>query len=153
MSSLFTVNGLHLRHNFWFPLTFYFTGVRHGPWRQSCNQILASFEVFSQTQSPLGNVERLGNRSGADVIGNSCIACLAHLIVLYDVVCRTDPTARSETHKLCDSALQRLGVLTSELHFDEHSYLDLLLGARPSLQTGGWDRSLGRNHYRSSTSA
>ena len=65
--------------------------------------------------------------------GSSCIACLAHLAILCEAVCRTDPASRSEIYKSCDSALQRLGVLTSQLCFDEHSYLDLLLGVCPSL--------------------
>ena len=66
------------------------------------------------------------------MISSSCIACLAHLAVLYEVVCRTDPVA-GEMYALCDSALRRLGVLTSELHLDECTYLDLLLAVRPSL--------------------
>jgi hypothetical protein len=95
------------------------------------------------------------------VISSSCIACLAHLAILYDAVCRTDPAGRSELYNLCDSALQRLGALTLELHLEEYTYLDLLLGVRLFLrcfpmamaQTGYWDRTLGINHYRSSTPA
>ena len=111
-------------------LTLSIPGVKFGPWRRSCDQILASLEEFSQ--SLLGNMKRFrecGDKSGADVIGSSCIACLAHLVVLYEVVCRTDPAA-VEMYNLCDSALQRLGILTSELCFDEYTYLDLLLGVR-----------------------
>ena len=73
-----------------------------------------------------------GDKCGAEVLGSSCIACLAHLAILYEVVGRTDPVARPEMYNLCDSALQRLGTLTSELRFDEYTYLDLLLGVRPS---------------------
>jgi hypothetical protein len=102
-----------------------------------------------------------GDNSGAEEIGSSCIACLAHLAILYEAVCRTDPVGSSELRNLCDSALERLGRLTSELRFDEYTYLDLLLGVRPSLfcfpmsmaQTGDWDRTLGRNRCRSSTPA
>jgi hypothetical protein len=112
----------------------------------------------------LGNIERfreLGDKSGVDVISSTCIACLAHIAILYEVICRTDPVAGSEFYNLCDLALQRLGVLTSELQFDEYTHLDLLLGVCPSLccfllsmtQTGDWDRTLGINHYRSSTPA
>jgi hypothetical protein len=103
----------------------------------------------------------LGDNSGAEVIGSSCIACLAHLAILYEAVCRTDPVGSLEPRNLCDSALERLGTLTSEVHFDEYTYYDLLLGVRPSLscfpismaQTGDRDRILGRNRCRSSTPA
>ena len=102
-----------------------------------------------------------GDRSGADIIVGGCIACLAHLAVLCDVVCRTDPQVAVEAYNLCDSALQRLGMLTSEFQLDGYTYFDLLLGVRPSLhyfpvmttQTGDWDRTLGRNCYQSSTPA
>jgi len=71
-----------------------------------------------------------------------------------------DPVT-GEVNTLCASALQRLGMLTSELHLDEYTYLDLLLGVSLSLcrflttvaQMGDWDRILGGNRYRSSTSA
>ena len=108
-------------------------GVKLGLWRRSCNQILASLEEFSQ--SLLNNIKRFrehGDKNGVDVIGSSCIACLAHLALLYEVYCRIDPVA-GETYNLCDSALQRLGTLTSELRFDEYTYLDLLLGVCLSL--------------------
>jgi hypothetical protein len=112
----------------------------------------------------LANVKRfreLGDNSGADVTGSNCIACLAHLAIFYETVCRTDPVGRSELYNLCDSALQRLGTLTSELRFDEYTHLDLLLGVRPFLRclpvtmtkTGGWDRTLGISRYRSSMPA
>ena len=101
-----------------------------------------------------------GDKAGAEVIGSSCIACLAHLAVLYEVVGRVDPLA-GNAGDLCDSALQRLGNLTSDLGFDEYTYLDLPLGVRPSLrrfltaviQTGDWDRTLGGNRYQFSTPA
>ena len=113
-------------------LTLSAPGIKLGSWRRSCDQILASLEEFSQKL--LSNIKRFrehGDKSGADVISSSCIACLAHLAVLYEVVCRTDPVAK-EMHNLCDVALQRLGMLTSELRFEEYTYLDLLLGVRLS---------------------
>jgi len=100
------------------------------------------------------NVKRFReyDKAGADLIGSSCIACLAHLAVLYEVIGRMYPDAR-EMCDLCDSALRRLGNLTSDLHFDEYTYLDLPLGVRPFFcrfltlmaQTGDWDRMLGGN--------
>jgi hypothetical protein len=143
-------------------LTFLAPDVKLGLWRQSCDQILASLEGLSL--SLLSDVKRfyeLGDKSGAEVVGSSCVACLAHLAILYESVCRTDPASGFELYNLCDSALQRLGALTSELHLDEYTHLDLLLGVRLFLrcftmamaQTGGRDRTLGRNRYRSSTLA
>jgi len=99
-------------------------------WRRSCDQTLAPLEEFSQKL--LGNVKRFreyGSTSAVEVIGSSCIACLAHLAVLYEAVCRTDPVIRG-MHGLCDSALRNLGMLTSELELEEYTYLDLLLGVR-----------------------
>ena len=94
------------------------------------------------------------------MIGSCCIACLAHLAIIYEVICRTGAVTE-EMWNLCDSALRKLGRLTSELHFEEYTYIDLLLGVRPSLrcllavvtQTGDLYRNLGRNRYRSTTSA
>lgn len=67
------------------------------------------------------------------MVGSSCVACLAHLAILYEVVCRTDPTAGFEMYESCDSALERLGTITSDFQFNEYTYHDLLLGVRPSL--------------------
>ena len=60
-------------------------------------------------------------------------------------------------YELCDSALQRLGMITSDHHFDEYTYHDLLLGVRRSFrfsiaiaEAGDWSRNLGRNRYPSS---
>ena len=126
-------------------LTLSVPGAKPGPWRRSCDKILVSLEEFSR--SLLDNVKifrKHGDKSGADVISSNCIACLAHLAVLCEVVCQTDPLSR-EAYSLCDSALQRLGMLTSEFNSDEYTHLDLLLGVRLSLfyslaviaQTGG----------------
>lgn len=136
-------------------------GTRLGLWQQSCDRIIASLEEFSQNL--LGNVitfREHGDESGVEVIGSSCITCLAHLAVLYEVVGRVDPDARG-MYNLCDSALQRLGKLTLDLRFEEYTCLDLLLGVCPfphhylrSITQGiDWDRFLGRNRSRSSTSA
>jgi len=102
-------------------------------WRQSCNRALAPLEEFSQHL--LRNVKRFreyGDKTGADMIGGTCIPCFAHLAILYEAVCRTDPFPE-EMYNLCDLALHRLGVLTSELQLEEYTYLDLLLGVCPSL--------------------
>ncbi|KAF9643913.1 hypothetical protein BDM02DRAFT_3132089 [Thelephora ganbajun] len=110
--------------------------VRLGLWRQSCNRILESLEEFSQDL--LDNIKTFrehDDKIGVDVIGSSCITCLAHLAILYEVISRVDPVAKVEMDNRCDSALQRLGTLTSELHFDEYTYLDLLLG-------DSWKKSL-----------
>ena len=62
------------------------------------------------------------------MIGSSCIACLAHLAILCEVISRANPVAEVEMCNPCDSVLERLGTLTSQLRFDEYTYLDLLLG-------------------------
>ena len=136
-------------------------GVELGFWRRSCDHIIASLEEFSQNL--LDNLKRFreyGDKNRADELSSSCIASFAHLATLYDAVCRMDPVDR-EMHIRCESALQRLGMLTSELHLDEYTYLDLLLGVRLSLccflmmaaQMGDWNRNLGRNRCQSSTTA
>ena len=134
-------------------------GVRLGFWRQSCDQISGFLEDFSKDLFENSRTFReQGNESGAELICSSCITCLAHLAILYDVVCRKDPVAGSEMYELCDSALQRLGMITSEHHFDEYTYLDLLLEVRWFLcfsvvitETGDRNRHRGRNRYPSST--
>jgi len=108
-------------------------GIKLGFWRRSCDQVLAPLEEFSRDL--LNNVKRFreyGDKNGADVLSSSCIACLAHLAILYEVVCRTDPVA-GEMYVLCDLALERLGMLMSELQLDKYTYLDLLLGVRLTL--------------------
>ena len=129
--------------------------ARLGLWRQSCDEVLASLEDFSQKL--FENIKRFreyGDKAGADLISSNCIACLAHLAVLYEVAGRIYPDA-GEIFTQCDFALRRLGALTSDLQSDEYTCLDLLLGVRPFLcyfltvmtKTGNcWDRSLGKNH-------
>jgi len=123
-------------------------GVELGFWRQSCDQILAPLEEFSQRLlRKTKGFRDDDDKNRADVVSSSCIACLAHLAILYEVICRTDPVAE-ETYALCDSALQRLGILTSELHLDEYTCLDILLGVRPSLATSRswllkWEAGIG----------
>ena len=131
-----------------------------GLWRQSCDLVLASLELFSL--SLLDDMKRfreLGDRGGVEVISSCCIACLAHLAILYEAVCRMYPVPGFELYDFCDSTLERLGILTSELRLDEYTHLDLLLGVRPFLhrflvvmaQMGDRNRTLGTNRYRSST--
>ena len=102
--------------------------------RQSCDRIIAPLEEFSR--GLLDNIETFrdhGDKIGVEVIGNNCIACLAHLAVLYEVVGRSDPVAEAEMYNPRDLTLQRLGTLTFKLHFDEYRHHDLLLGVRLSL--------------------
>ena len=106
--------------------------LKIGLWQQSCDRTLASLEDLSQKL--LENIKIFRDHSdkiGADVIGSSCITCLAHLAILCEVFSRRNPVARG-MYDLCDSALQRLGMQTYELQLEEYTYLDLLLGVRPS---------------------
>ena len=66
------------------------------------------------------------------MIGSSCIACLAHLAILSEAACRMNSAVEFERYEPCDWALKSLGEITSELCFEEYTYLDLLIGVRPS---------------------
>ena len=93
--------------------------------------MLELLEDFSQRLiDNIKTFRKHGDNNGADSVSSSCIACLAHLATLYDDIGRTDPSTKAEMDTLCDSALARLGTLSSELQFDEYTYLDLLLGVR-----------------------
>lgn len=107
--------------------------INLGLWQQSCDQTLISLEEFSRNLlRSIGRFRDYGDKNRADVISSSCITCLAHLAILHEVACRVG-RVDGEMYALCDSALQRLGMLTSEFYLDEYTYLDLLLGVRPSL--------------------
>ena len=130
-------------------------------WRRSCDRTLTSLESFSRgLLRKLRNFQKDRNVGGADVIGSSCIACLAHLAILSEAVYRVDPIVKSETYEPCDWALQSLGEITSELCFDEYSYLDLLTGVGQPLfhfttvmtEAVNWAHRIpGRNRCRPST--
>ena len=93
--------------------------------------MLESLEEFSKKL--LDNIKTFrqhGDKNGTDEVSASCIASLTHLAFLYEAISRNDPTVEAKMNSLCDSALRRLGTLTSELRFDEYTYLDLLLGVR-----------------------
>ena len=93
--------------------------------------MLESLEEFSKKLLDDIKTFRLhGDKSGTDVVSCSCIASLANLALPYEVVSRNGPSSETKVDSLCDSALRRLGTLTSELRVDEYTYLDLLLGVR-----------------------
>ena len=97
--------------------------------------MLESLEDFSQKLfSNVKTFREHGDKSGADIVSSSCIACLSHLAVVYGVTGQTDPAAQARMDRLWGLALQRLGELTSGLQSDEYSYLDLLLGVRLNLR-------------------
>lgn len=98
--------------------------------------MLESLEEFSQKL--LDNIKTFrqhGDKNGADVISDVCTASLTHLALLYEIVSRNDSSVKVKMDSLCDSALRRLGTLTSELRIEEYTYLDLLLGVRPTCFT------------------
>jgi hypothetical protein len=93
--------------------------------------MVESLEEFSQKLlDDIKTFRKHGDKNGAEVVSGICIACMAHLAILYDIVSNNDPSAKAEVDSLCDSTLRSLGELTLELHFDEYTYLDLLLGVR-----------------------
>jgi len=128
-------------------------GVKLGIWRRACDQISILLEdlskiLFENTRT----FRKQGNENGTDVSYSSCVICLAHLAILYNAVCHTDPAAGSEMYGLCDSALERLGMITSEHHLDEYTHLDLLLGvcwtfysSKTIAETRDRNRNLGGN--------
>jgi hypothetical protein len=96
--------------------------------------MVESLEKFSEKLlDDIKMFRKHGDKNGAEVVSGICIACLAHLAILYDIVSSNDPSAKAEVDGLCDSVLRSLGELTLELHFDEYTYLDLLLGVRLTL--------------------
>jgi len=102
-------------------------------WMQSCDQLVLLLENHSQTL--LFNLQRfqeLGDKSGAGVIRSSCVNCLAHLAALCEALGQIEGT-RTQFDTLCDSSLERLCELARDMHMEEYTRLDLLLGVRATL--------------------
>ena len=84
---------------------------------------------YSQTLlSNLQRFQELGNANGAGIIRASCVNSLAHLAVLCETLRKIEPTLQAELDDLCDSTLERLGVLAQDMYMEEYTRLDLLLG-------------------------
>lgn len=99
-------------------------GFQFDIWKKSCDQLASVMGECSQTL--LLNLQRfqeLGDKSGAATIRSSCVNCLAHLAVLYQVL-------GPESESLCDSTLERLSELAGDMRTEEYTRLDLLLGVR-----------------------
>lgn len=93
--------------------------------------MLESLDEFSQKLlDDITTFRHHRDKNGADVVSGICIACLTQVATLCEVIGRNDPSAKAGMDSLCDSTLQKLGALTSELCFDEYTCLDLLLGVR-----------------------
>ena len=95
----------------------------------------------SYSQTLLYNLRRfqeLGDKRGAAMIGSSCVDCLAHLAVLCEALSKIEPAPQTGPDNLCDSTLERLGKLAGDMHMEEYTRLDLLLGVRTTYngQTG-----------------
>lgn len=78
----------------------------------------------------LQKFQELRDDSGAGIIRNSCVNCLAHLAILCDTLrvhYQMEPTQR-ELDTLCESALGMLSKLAQDMHGEEYTRLDLLLG-------------------------
>ena len=107
--------------------------VQLGIWMQSCDQLVFLMDNYSQTL--LFNLQRfqeLGDKSGPGVIRSSCVNCLAHLAVLCEALGQIEPT-RTQLDRLCDSSLERLCELARDMHTEEYTRFDLLLGVRAVL--------------------
>ena len=100
--------------------------------------MVALLDDYSRTLlSNLQKFQELGNKAGAEVIGTSCVNCLAHLAVLCDTLSKIEPAPQMELDVLCDSTLERLGELARDIHMEEYTHLDLLLGVRMILWRPG----------------
>jgi len=77
----------------------------------------------------LQKFQELRDETGAGIIRNSCVNCLAHLAALCEAirVYQMEPAQR-ELDTLCESALGRLSVLAQDMYGEEYTRLDLLLG-------------------------
>lgn len=100
-------------------------------WKQSCDQLIVLLEGCSEDL--LHNLRafiEIEDNSGAEIIWNSCITCLAYLAVLCEFVGRTEPTDGPAMNAICDSSLEKLGRLTEDIRSEEYTHFDLLLGVR-----------------------
>lgn len=90
--------------------------------------MVSNLRLYSETL--LRNMQRfveIGDSHGAQIIRNSCAGCVGHLAVLCDFIGRLEPNSKPQMDDICDWSLERLGDLTQGMHFDEYTYLDLLL--------------------------
>ena len=63
------------------------TGVKPAEWHQMCDKLVTRLDEYSHTL--LRNQRRfleVGDRHGAEIIQSSCVACLAHLAELCNLV-------------------------------------------------------------------
>lgn len=98
-------------------------------WRQSCDQLADLLNKYSQDLlSNLRRFEKLGDKSGAEMIRGCCVNCVAHLAVLCDVLGNIEPAPQREMDALCDSSLERLGGLAQDMCAEEYTRHDVLLG-------------------------
>ena len=107
------------------------TGAKPGKWNQRRDQLVTRLDEYSDTL--LRNLRRfleIGDNRGAEVIQSSCVACLAHLAVLCDLISGLEPNSKPRMDSVCDSSLKRLGYLTRDMRIDGYTYLDILLGVR-----------------------
>ena len=106
-----------------------------------CDQLVARLDEYSDTL--LRHLQRfldVGDRRGAEVIQSSCVACLAHLAVLCDLISGLEPNSKPQMDAVCDSSLERLGHLAQGMRIDGYTYLDVLLGVRPYLTRADAER-------------
>ena len=98
-------------------------------WRQSCDQLVALLNEYSRDLlSNLRRFEELGDKGGADMIRSCCVNCFAHLAALCEVLSNIEPAPQTEMDALCDSSLEGLGELAQNMHMEEYTRHDVLLG-------------------------
>ena len=107
------------------------TGTKPSQRKEICDELVTRLDRYSNVL--LRNIRvfmEIEDTHGAEIIRESCIACLAYLAVLCDFANQLEPNSRPQTNAICDSSLKRLGRLTQEVNFDEYTYLDVLLKVR-----------------------
>ena len=94
-----------------------------------CDQLVVRLDEYSRTL--LRHRRRfleVGDGPGAEIIQSSCVACLAHLAELCNLVSGLEPNSRPQMDSVCDSSLEQLSHLTQGMSTDGYTYLDMLLG-------------------------
>ena len=99
--------------------------------RESRHRLVRALDEFSNDL--IGNLERfvtLGDSSGVETIWACCVACLAHLATLCNLIGRTEPASTKSMDSLCDQTLEKLGNVSLEVRIEQYTHLDVLTGVR-----------------------
>ena len=108
--------------------------MKPGQVRQILDEVVP--DLYRYCETLLRNARRfveIGDIHGAEIIQSSCVCCLAHLAVLCNLTGWLEPNSKPQMDEICGWSLEQLGDLTQAMRFDEHTYFDLLLRVRHSV--------------------